>query len=301
MIRAWERRYGAVEPHRAETNRRLYSEKDVDRLTLLRRLTQQGHTISQIATLSHDRLRKMAKETGAEPVTVKTTSKSPEALVHECLGAVKVMDAITLEKTLDRAAIELGNQGVLQQVIAPLAHALGELWQEGGLTAAHEHFATAAVRLFLAQASRPFASARQPTIIVSTPSGQLHELGALLAGAAAANMGWHVIYLGAGLPAAEIAGAAALNDARAVALSIVYPEDDPSMEKELKRLRQLLAQEVQIVIGGRAAPAYVNAIRGIDATLVKDIPSFTSALNAMRGTGRKASSKKKLSLQNQSD
>jgi hypothetical protein len=54
----------------------------------------------------------------------------------------------------------------------------------------------------------------------------LHELGALLVAASAANLGWQVIYLGASLPAPEIAGAALQRRARAVTLSLVYPEND---------------------------------------------------------------------------
>ena len=81
-------------------------------------------------------------------------------------------------------------------------------------------------------------------LVVATPAGQIHELGALLVGAAAANLGWHVTYLGASLPAAEIAGAARQNRARAVALSLVYPEDDPRLEGELTRLRESLPPEV---------------------------------------------------------
>ncbi|MBM3756002.1 MAG: cobalamin B12-binding domain-containing protein [Acidobacteria bacterium] len=81
------------------------------------------------------------------------------------------------------------------------------------------------------------------------PPGQLHELGALLAGAAAANLGWHVTYLGPSLPAAEIVGAARQNHARAVALSLVYPEDDPRLAVELAALRQSLPPEIALLAG----------------------------------------------------
>jgi hypothetical protein len=43
---------------------------------------------------------------------------------------------------------------------------------------------------------------------------------------------WQASYLGASLPAAEIAGAARQRRARAVALSLVYPEDDLRLENE---------------------------------------------------------------------
>src|SRR3954453_16918076 len=86
-------------------------------------------------------------------------------------------------------------------------------------------------------------------LVVATPNGQLHELGALLASAAASNLGWLVTYLGASLPAAEIAGAARQNQARAVALSLVYPEDDQKLEGELFRLRESLPAEVTLLVG----------------------------------------------------
>ena len=173
-------------------------------------------------------------------------------------------------------------------MIAPLAQTIGELWRDGVITAAHEHFATAVIRIFLGHAAKPFVSAESaPVVVVATPSGQLHELGALLAGAAAANLGWHVTYLGASLPAAEIAGAVHQNRARAVALSLVYPEDDPRMESELLRLRDLLPQEVVLIVGGRAMPAYGDALEKIGALRIKDLEHFCVTLDSLRKPARK--------------
>ena len=52
VIRAWERRYGAVEPERSATGRRLYSDTEIERLQALERATRAGHSIGQIAQLS---------------------------------------------------------------------------------------------------------------------------------------------------------------------------------------------------------------------------------------------------------
>jgi methylmalonyl-CoA mutase cobalamin-binding subunit len=119
-------------------------------------------------------------------------------------------------------------------------------------------------------------------IVVATPTGQIHELGALLVGAAAANLGWHVTYLGASLPAAEIAGVARQNRARAVALSLVYPEDDPRLEGELTRLRESLPPEVMLLVGGRAMPAYREVLKKIGATQVTDLSQLCSTLDELR-------------------
>jgi len=51
VIRAWERRYRAVEPGRSATNRRLYSDDDVERLLLLGQVTRAGRRIGDVAGL----------------------------------------------------------------------------------------------------------------------------------------------------------------------------------------------------------------------------------------------------------
>ena len=51
-IRAWERRYSALSPDRTATNRRLYSTTDIEKLSLLQRAVQAGHSIGQIANLA---------------------------------------------------------------------------------------------------------------------------------------------------------------------------------------------------------------------------------------------------------
>lgn len=88
-------------------------------------------------------------------------------------------------------------------------------------------------------------------------------------------------YLGAGLSAADIAGAAIQNGARAVALSIVYPEDDPHLKAEFARLRELLPTMV-IVAGGRAASAYRDALEKIDAIQASDLAGLGEILDRLR-------------------
>ena len=89
-------------------------------------------------------------------------------------------------------------------------------------------------------------------------------------------------YLGVSLPAAEIAGAARQNRAKAVALSLVYPEDDPRLEGELTRLREALPPEITLLVGGRAAPAYRPVLERIGAIEMKDLNHLCSVLDQLR-------------------
>jgi DNA-binding transcriptional MerR regulator/methylmalonyl-CoA mutase cobalamin-binding subunit len=291
VIRIWEKRYGAVEPERTGTNRRLYSDEQIERLSLLREVTQGGHSISHVAKLTTDKLREIARELHAtNGPTSRGLAAAPDSptFLEECVAAVRSFDVRALEETLKRAATELGAQGLLQRVVAPLVHTVGDLWRDGTITAAHEHFASAVIRVFLGHAARPFAGADSaPAIVIATPAGQIHELGALLVGAAAANLGWHVTYLGPSLPAAEIAGAARQNRARAVALSLVYPEDDPRLESELTRLHELLPPDVTVLVGGRAMPAYCETLEKIGAIQIRDLAHLCSTLDELRKPAKK--------------
>jgi DNA-binding transcriptional MerR regulator len=61
-LRVWERRYAVVEPPKTEGGQRLYSERDVLKLTLLKNLTQQGHAISSVGNLPVKQLQAMLNE-----------------------------------------------------------------------------------------------------------------------------------------------------------------------------------------------------------------------------------------------
>ena len=293
VIRIWEQRYHAVEPQRTPTNRRLYSHRQIERLNLLREVTQAGYKISHVASLPAEKLRKLAGESSAgdgraAPPVAEGSATAP--FVDECIAAIKTFDASALEEVLKRASSVLGALGLLQRLIAPLVQTLGELWRAGEITAAHEHFATAVIRVVLGNAVNPFATpAHAPVLVVATPAGQVHELGALLVGATAVNFGWRVTYLGASLPAAEIAGAAQLGRARAVALSLVYPEDDPQLAGELERLRQALPPQTALLVGGRAMPSYRAALEQIDAVRIESLAHLGSTLDDLRKPSNKES------------
>ena len=58
-LRIWEQRYQAVQPTTAPSGHRLYSVTDVERVTLMRQLTQQGHAIGLLAALDIAQLREL--------------------------------------------------------------------------------------------------------------------------------------------------------------------------------------------------------------------------------------------------
>ncbi|HBL28538.1 MAG TPA: transcriptional regulator [Acidobacteria bacterium] len=295
LIRAWERRYSAVAPGRTQTRRRFYSDADVERLLLLRRAVATGRGIGQIAHLSNDELRAIIAREPArpfpaaveapppQPPSANTPEGNAEPYLELCLAATRRLDIQDLERHLARAMVALSRHHLLDSLLVPLLHRIGDLWQRGELRPVHEHMATAVVRSFLGSMRAAFhASTNGPLLLVTTPARQLHELGALIAAATAATDGWRVTYLGCDLPAEEIAGAAVQLGAKAVALSIIYPLDDALLHEELRHLRRLLPRTTELIVGGRAATAYATVLDEIGAIRVESLRELREELDLLR-------------------
>ena len=288
VLRMWEKRYGAVTPLRTPTNRRLYSDADIVRLVLLRKATLAGRNIGQIAHLPTNKLQALldADEETSQPQSSMVGAKADASVsshLNACLHAVEQLDAAALEAALLRAATVLGRITLIEHVIVPLIHQIGERWREGSLRVVHEHIASVTVRIAL-EGMRNISTvpAAAPRLVVTTPAGQLHELGALLVAATATTEGWRATYLGANLPAEEIAAATEKLQAQAAALSIVYPPDDPHLGSELYNLRRSLPTDVVLIVGGRAAAHYQAVLDPIGAIKLHDIPSLRATLETLR-------------------
>lgn len=292
VIRVWEKRYSAVSPIRTDTNRRLYREEEVERLCLLQRLTRKGFSIGQIAQLPTPDLKHLVETNGefsqrphlaTAIMPAGQDEQAIEKLLAHGLKAVYSMDGHSLESVLDQASVEFGRVRMLQDFAAPLIEMMGEGWEKGELTIAHEHFASATLRNWLGRAGRPYAPEEAaPILVVATPPGQLHELGAILASACARFRGWKVIYLGCCLPAEEIARTVRDQKARAVALSLVYPQDDPDLPHEILRLRRMMGEKVTLMMGGRALCSYAEALKDADFITVQGILEFGKQLDQLR-------------------
>lgn len=287
-IRIWEKRYAAVSPERTPTNRRLYSDADIERLLLLHKATLAGHAIGQVAHLSNENLKTLlgVKETTAAlPPTSASldTDESPtQVLFDACLTAVKQLDAEALKRALENAEVALSKPMLIEQLIVPLMHKIGDLWRDGVLRVNHEHMATAVVRSFLGNIRAAYEiPPTAPGIVITTPIGQLHELGALMAAATASSEGWRVTYLGPNLPAEEIAAAAKQNQAKAIGLSIVYPGDDARMSEEMQKLRRGVPEGVAIIVGGRAASSYNHIFEATGMVHLKNMLSFSAILESV--------------------
>jgi methanogenic corrinoid protein MtbC1 len=251
VIRAWERRYSAVAPQRSEGGQRLYSERDVVRLVLLARATAEGHSIGEIARLDDGALEALLQ--GSRSRGRDSAVDEVAAVVADALGATARLESLALETILKRVVFSLGVERFVDEVVGRFLEEVGNRWHSGAISPAHEHLASNTMRRVLAWVTDAYElEPDAPRIVIATPAGEMHELGAMAVAAAAVSEGWRVVYLGANLPARDIADAAHQVEAKAVALSVVYANGSSSAA-EVERIARLLPDRVELFIGGAAA------------------------------------------------
>lgn len=294
LVRAWERRYQAVTPTRTTGGHRVYTDQDIARLKLLNQATSNGHSISQIAQFSLDDLKKLLKNEPGEALQAVNGAMIPasgrlhlaEDYMEKCYAAILAFDAKTLESHFENAIVELGSEAFIEHLLTPLLTRIGERWKTGELRPVHEHMTSAVIRslTYILRNNNPCA-ADAPRMIVTTPIGQLHELGALLAAIMAELSGWQVTYLGANLPAEEIAAGVKFTNARALTISLSFCTDDHVVPKELRRLKKLIGNEVALIVGGRAAGHFQAVLNEVGVLNIQSYEHFRKTLEQLAANG----------------
>jgi methylmalonyl-CoA mutase cobalamin-binding subunit len=161
---------------------------------------------------------------------------------------------------------------------------IGDQWRAGKMRACHEHMTTAQVRVFLGNLMTTCNMNRTgPTLLVATPAGQVHELGALMVAVTAANGGWQPLYLGPNVPSDEIVYAVLNKTVSGVALSICYPSDDPHLHHALRRLGRQLPPQTPLFVGGPAATGYDRILTEIGALRIFSLDGLGNELDRLRG------------------
>ena len=96
----------------------------------------------------------------------------------------------------------LGVPDFLETVAVTTLEDIGHGWSERSVSVAQEHMATAVFRRVLGWLLGLYqTTSAAHRLVVATPPGERHELGALMAAIIAAAEGWNVTYLGPDIPA----------------------------------------------------------------------------------------------------
>jgi DNA-binding transcriptional MerR regulator len=257
-LRAWERRYGAIEVERTPGGQRLYSEQTIERLKILSKLSREGHSIRALAPLSSEDLAELLKapSTPSEDPGL-TRSEIGLRQITALIGDLRRFDFVGLHQLLLRERTQRSAKNFALEVVLPILRHVGDLVHQGDLGIAEEHALSAILRNHLGELQRALIASSRSTfrsVLFTTLEGDYHEFGILIGSILISETGRQVHYLGTSLPTDEILRACAKLQVDDLVLGMTeIPKSHRVVEpvRELGVLDASLPQRTRIWIGGR--------------------------------------------------
>lgn len=238
-LRAWERRYGLINPKRTDTGHRLYSNDDIRRIHEILALLDKGISIGQVKS--------SLSETGGKQQQAASPMAAQRArMIH----AIENFDEASLDEAYTEAMSLYPAETVTSELVMPMLEELGGRWQEKSGGIAEEHFFGFYMRNKLgARFHHRKVNSGAPVILMACLPGEHHEIGMLLFALAAHEAGYQARVLGPDLPVDEMTVAAKRARCDAIVLSGSVVSDKTGLQQELKQLTGSL--EIPVFAGGR--------------------------------------------------
>jgi MerR family transcriptional regulator, light-induced transcriptional regulator len=242
LLRAWEQRYGLLQPTRTPGGFRLYSAADEARVQHMQSLVSGGLAAAQAARL-------ILSDGEPAPRTVSASATILDEKSANLTASLDRLDEQAANTALDRLFSAYTVEMVLQDVVLPYLHRLGERWETGEISVAQEHFASNLLRGRLLGLAQGWGQGQGPGAMLACLPGEHHELGLLVFGVALRRRGWRITYLGTDSPIGAIADIARSLRPAVVVLLGLNPDNFLDHAQQIEQL----AKQVQVVIAGPGA------------------------------------------------
>lgn len=249
-LRMWERRYGFPKPARNDSQVRVYTDADIERLILVSRALKAGFRAGEVIHKSPAELRDLL-ESSAQ---AQRSGLRESSTIATLLQALADNDAAALRTGLRQTVATLGARQFLMDVAGPLVEQVGEAWAMGRLEVRHEHLLSEALSTQLRLLLSTYETETDgPIILLSTLSQEQHGLGLEMAALYLALQGATPRLLGVDTPPDQVVEAALALEARVIGLSISGACDFEAMLQHVRWMLAQLPENIEIWLGGKAA------------------------------------------------
>ena len=249
LLRAWEQRYGLLEPSRSSGGFRLYSDEDEARVLTVKRLIADGLSAAEAARAT----------LGGEAIPDAEVGSIADSLAGDLRAALDRFDEVGATEVFDRLLAALSVETVLQDVLLPYLRILGDRWARGEASVAQEHFASALIRGRLLGLARGWGAGSGPALVLACPPGEEHDLGLIMFGIVVSRRGWRVTYLGQDTPFATIEEAVGAVDPQLVVLAVSEGIDLTANGDAIGKL----AERVPVAVGGTGVTEEAGSALGL--------------------------------------
>ncbi|WP_089359505.1 MerR family transcriptional regulator [Pseudomonas segetis] len=200
-LRAWERRYGLVQPTRTESGHRLYSQEDVESVRSILAWIERGVSVSKVGKILAKR---DAVRAAKAPVYEVVTSSEWQQWQDQVRNAISGFDDIQLDRLYGQVFSSYPLPVVFQEILMPL-------WQD--LLVRHDDVSQASEWLFydsflrgrVMQRLHLARSQAESRVLLAALPGHCRELELLVAGLLLTDSSVSVSVLGVGQPLGELA------------------------------------------------------------------------------------------------
>ncbi len=279
-LRVWERRYGFPHPQRDANGERVYPPDQVHRLTLVKRLIDQGYRPGKIMTLGTEEL----AELGTKPGSAVSARGLEDPEIRACIALIQAHKVSELRQRLSQSMLLMGMQRCVTDLIAPLTTAVGAAWARGEVAVFEEHLYSEMLQGVMRNAI--FAATQQaghaeatPRVLLTTVPQERHGLGLLMAEALLALEGAHCVSLGVQTPLGDIVDAARAQRADIVALSFSGVTSARAAVDNVNELRARLGDKAEVWAGGAGVE---TARRHLSPGSVIDLAGIAGAVARWR-------------------
>jgi DNA-binding transcriptional MerR regulator len=260
LLRAWERRYGLLQPSRSTGGFRLYSSADEERVQAMQRHLGVGVAAAEAARLALiETARGRVDPVAGGPARLGQLSA-------ELRAALDGFDEPAAQSALDRLFAAFRLQTVLRDVVLTYLQDLGLRWERGEASVAQEHFASNILRGRLLGLARGWAESSGPRAVLACAPGELHDLPLISFGLALAARGWSITYLGPDTPIATIHEALRGREQTLVVVSAITAERFRAVQAELTEL----ARGFRLAVAGAGATRELASATGAALLLDED-------------------------------
>ena len=263
-LRAWERRYGLIQPIRKESGHRLYSRAHIDQINRITALTQKGMRISQVRL-------EMLESDAATDSDDSQNGDTWNKYLNSMIAAIISFDEDRLEEIYNEALSLYPIGLVTRNLLTPLLIELGLRWESQQGSVAEEHFFAFYLRNKLgARFHHRFRGTAGPLVLVAGLPGEYHEIGLLIFALAAHEAGYRLLTLGANMPLNELASVARKMNCEAIVLSGAIEPQGQMLRDDLPAL--VNESSIPVLIGGLSSVYACDAINRAGAeSLGRDI------------------------------
>ena len=254
LLRAWEQRYGLLQPERTPGGFRLYGEEDAERVARMRGALDEGLSAAEAARVA------------LEPLS--SPDRPIEDATARLMSAIEAYDEAAVQAALDDGLAAFGLETFVRDLILPTLSAVGRGWEQGRVEISQEHFASNLIRGRLLSLARLWGRGSGPLALLACAPGEHHDISLLAFGLILRSHGWRILFLGADTPLSTIQETARMT---APAVIVLVTFESSRVEADGTVLRRL-ARTAPLFLSGPGASGELTGklrVRRLDGDLIE--------------------------------